>query len=81
MTDTNNEDLQGNAYLLVSDATVGLEVQVDGDFTCIRPHARRVIKTHAQGIWIRCTAGKHFLDGQLSDDGTAYVGVYKVKPA
>ncbi len=56
-------------------------VQVDGDFTCLNDGETRTVVDDGDGPKIACTDGWHYLDGQLSDDGSHYVGVYPTKGA
>lgn len=70
-------DLHGRPYLTAAEATPGMVVQVDDGFTCIGKWQDREIQKDADGLWIKCRSGRHYMDGQLSDDGKTYVGVYR----
>ena len=71
-------DIQGRPYLTPRDAKPGTVVQCDGDFTCIGPGERRMIKKSDEGfLYLDCRLGMHSLNGQLSEDGGHYVGLYK----
>lgn len=67
--------------LPVDDAIVGVIVECDDGFTCIKDGVRRVIKQDAKGeLYFDCSDGSHYLDGQLESDaqGEYYVGLRKV---
>jgi len=55
----------------------GLEILVDGGFTCMNPGKYRV-KVGKKGFYLRCVEGKHYLDGQL-DDNYNLVGINHVE--
>lgn len=71
-------DLLGNPYATVRGTGPGNNLFADGDFTCIRKGATVVVTAEKRTgrLYIPCRSGKHFLDGQLSDDGKYYVGLY-----
>lgn len=71
------KDLQNRPYLTVEEAKAGIKIQVDGDFNCINKGETRFINSSHEGsLSFACGQGCHDLDGQLSADGTHYVGVY-----
>ncbi|HWT12265.1 MAG TPA: hypothetical protein VN231_05900 [Allosphingosinicella sp.] len=49
----------------------------DGDFTCIDAGTRLTVERdlHSPDLYVRCSEGKHYLDGQLDDQGR-YVGLF-----
>ncbi len=72
-----SHDIQGRPYLTVGDAKPGVMVKCDGDFTCMGKGRKMTIRAAGDGsLWVACSHGKHSLDGQLSDDGKTYVGLY-----
>ena len=78
------KDLQGNSYLLASEAKAGLEIWLDEDFTCQRP-GKQVLQSDANGeLFFPCDYGQHYIDGQLSggEEGVPlyYVGIYASAP-
>jgi hypothetical protein len=47
-------------------------------FTCIPDHAVRKVEMFPdQGLFIKCSSGSHFLEGQLDKEGK-YVGLEKI---
>lgn len=68
-------DLQGRAYVRLSQLRVGDQVEVDGDFTCMEPGAIKTVR-HNDGLYIECSEGQHHLD---SGEGDHVVGVYPRK--
>ena len=73
------KDLQGREYLTTNQAKAGIEIEVDGDFTCIKKGEKRIINSSHEGVLsFECSEGHHDLDGQLSDDGNYYVGLYPI---
>lgn len=72
------KDLQGREYLTTDQAKAGIEIEVDGDFTCIDKGTRRILTESSGHLHFSCKEGHHDIDGQLSDDGNYYVGLYPV---
>lgn len=73
-------DLQGNPYLTVAEARKGIRIKLDADFSCASNHARKTLRCDpTNGLWFPCREGRHYMDGQLSDDDKFYVGVYPLK--
>lgn len=46
----------------------GTVLIADGGFTCMRPGAK-IVRRGPHGLYVRCGCGRHYLDGQLDDDG------------
>lgn len=65
----------------VDDTTAGSRVKVDGDFTCIAEGAELVVQKGPHGLYVPCSDGCHYLDGQENDEGTHYVGMWPVRAA
>jgi len=73
-------DLQGRPYLTFAQARAGVSVTLDGDFTCARKGARKLLRKSSDGLYFRCDCGAHLLDGQEDfGGGKFYVGVYPAK--
>jgi hypothetical protein len=71
-------DLQGREYLTVEEAEEGIDVEVDGDFTCMTKGEQRTLRLSKGELGFDCHDGFHNLEGQLSDNGEFYLGVYYV---
>jgi hypothetical protein len=74
------KDTTGRPYAKLSQMKVGVNLECDGGFTCLKAGAhRRVLREGPgkDGLYIRCKSGKHFIAGQ-ADDGEHLVGLYKV---
>lgn len=41
---------------------------VDNGFTCMN-EGKYLVKIDKKGLYVRCIQGKHYLDGQIGDDG------------
>lgn len=52
----------------------GTRLKADDGFDCILPGKILRVEDHGSGLFVKCKEGKHYLDGQLSSDGTYYVG-------
>ncbi len=72
------KDLNGRTYAKLSDCKLGTMLEAGGGFTCIPKGAiQQVHETYRHGLYIRCTHGQHFLDGQLDCDTQEYlIGLY-----
>jgi hypothetical protein len=69
-------DVNGRPYARMDELSPEDTVEVDGDFDCMHPGERKVIRANAAGdLFVICDRGRHMLDGQLNDDGEL-VGVY-----
>jgi len=56
---------------------LGDRLVADGGFTCLQEGEICEVKQEDDELYVECEAGKHFLDGQLNDEDTAYVGFLK----
>ena len=69
-------------YAKLSALAEGSVVIVDGDFTCMKPWSKHVVKNEADRkdtsdyLYIRCNKGTHRLIGQLADDDDTLIGVF-----
>lgn len=77
MSQTQSRDIQGRAYAKLSELCVGSLVDVDKGFDCMR--GRKVVYKDKKGLYLLCSDGHHYLDGQLDDAGHL-VGIYKSEP-
>lgn len=53
-------------------------IELDGGFTCCTAGKRKVFKDYDGSLWFKCSAGAHYLDGQLDYDNT-YIGILNVE--
>lgn len=73
-------DTNGRPYAKLSELKEGMYVEVDGGFDCIEAGSRLCVQQHPDGLWIKCTHGQHYLEGQLDfDDGDSLIGIYQAK--
>lgn len=79
-------DRQGRSYALISETKPGDWLEPDADFSCMKAGRARQVRLLRHdavysGLWIRCSCGRHHLDGQRK--GNYYLGLYpstKPKP-
>lgn len=61
----------------VANTKEGSIIKVDGAFTCMKNGTHKTVKEDDEGnLYVDCSEGKHYLDGQLSEDELYYVGLY-----
>lgn len=62
----------------LSEIKLGDVVVADDGFTCIQANARLTVEVDPRGnLFVSCDQGRHFLDGQIDDDGETLVGLTK----
>lgn len=68
----------GRKWAALSKLKAGDKVLADGGFTCIKEGAvLEVEQNGTAGLFVPCTCGAHYLDGQLSDvDHDHLVGLW-----
>lgn len=69
----------GRPYATLAEVVRGTILQADGGFTCLAANDIRRVYHDADGLYIRCCEGKHYLEGQIeqSADGTEfYIGLH-----
>lgn len=59
--------------ITVEEVDEGDVVVVDGGFTCIAEGSACEVKRDEGGLYIECSEGHHYLEGQR--DGNTYVGL------
>lgn len=69
------KDKQGRPYAKMSELKAGDVVEIDGDFTCMKPWTKQPVQNDKDGLFLECEEGHHYLSGQ-ADDGEHCVGVY-----
>lgn len=65
-------------FARIADVKAGAIVKADGRFSCIGNGAIKEVKADRAGeLYVECTAysGKHFLSGQVDDEGETYLGL------
>jgi hypothetical protein len=55
-------------YAKLSETKAGSRLVADGGFTCILAGEGLVVGEDTNGLYVPCSCGKHYLDGQLDDD-------------
>lgn len=53
----------------------GTQILLDEGFNCVEVGAQRAVCRDDNGLYFLCHSGRHYLDGQLSDNGKHYVGI------
>lgn len=66
----------GRPWATLSTLKPGDKLQADPGFTCIRANDILTIQGCEHGLFVPCSEGKHFLDGQ-ADDGEHLVGFWQ----
>lgn len=60
----------------IAEVGPGTRLVADAGFTCLPEGAVVTVRSDGErGLYIPCAHYKHYLDGQLSDDGSEYVGL------
>jgi hypothetical protein len=71
-------DISGKSWALTSETKEGSILIPDGGFDCLKKGVPVAVKKNPFGrLYVCCKKGMHDLGGQLSDDGTEYVGLWK----
>lgn len=76
-------DKHGRKWAFAKDVKVGDMLECDPGFTCMACGAKRCVKREGtrggfSTLYIDCRDGKHFLEGQIGEDGEL-VGLYKAR--
>ena len=69
-----SRDASGRPYATVADTKAGTVLVADAGFVsyigyCIQPGAVLTVKDDGDGLYVPCTHGRHYLDGQIENDG------------
>ena len=64
-------------YININDIHAGDIIQIDGGFTCCKK-GMRVVYKDTDGLYFRCSEGRHYLDGQIENDDDYCIGVTAV---
>lgn len=71
---------EGWAEVKVSDVRRGTQLRCDSGFTCMTNGDVKIVEQDKDGdLYVPCRQGHHSLAGQISEDGTMYVGFWVVK--
>lgn len=70
-------DANGKPWAQVSETKAGSILIPDNGFDCMEDAIAVVVREDGDGLYVPCSTGRHGLDGQLSDDGTEYVGLWR----
>jgi hypothetical protein len=62
------------AFAKESEVRKSTVLVADGGFTCIVRGAVLIVEEDEDGLWVSCSEGRHYLDGQLTENGE-YVGL------
>lgn len=57
----------------IHNVSAGTKLKADGGFTCLDEGVILTTQSDEGSLYVPCSCGKHFLDGQL-DDGEEYIG-------
>jgi hypothetical protein len=63
------------APVQVAEVGPGTRLVADAGFTCLTAGAVVEVRINDGALFVPCAHGEHYLDGQLSEDGTEYVGL------
>lgn len=73
-------DKQGRPYARRAELKPGTVVIVDADFGgpdgCMKPWSEKIVNQSDDEFWIPCKSGRHYLDGQLTDDNDSLIRIY-----
>jgi hypothetical protein len=53
----------------VGEVRVGSHLICDGGFTCVPQGKRVTVKEAEDGLYFKCSEGRHYLCGQVDDEG------------
>lgn len=68
-------DTSGHPWARISWVKEGSKLKTDSGFTCLPANVvKRVRKDKDGDLYICCSSGHHFLDGQIK--GKVYIGLY-----
>ena len=68
-----------DAHMKYDDLKDGMLVYVDDGFTCMDA-GTRIVRKNEYGFYLDCEEGKHYLVGQVDEDGDTLIGVYRRNP-
>jgi hypothetical protein len=68
------------APVKIAEVGPGTRLVAEPGFTCLHDGQVVTVRSDGGGLYVPCAHGKHRLDGQLSGDGTEYVGLSLAVP-
>jgi hypothetical protein len=63
-------------FAMIKDVASGDTLRTDDGFTCLEPFEEYEVKEDDNGLYIECSEGHHYLDGQIHRN--VYIGLQKV---
>lgn len=69
-------DINGKPWVKFSTAKVGQVIVADSGFDCIAEGTKLTIQEDADGLFVPCEEGHHYLDGQHDYTTDDLVGFY-----
>lgn len=64
----------GFQFAKAADVQAGTKLVPDAGFTCMEAGKIVEVAKDERGLFVPCSHGRHYLDGQL-DDGVEYIGL------
>ena len=74
----NSHDTYGRPWAKLSEVKAGDWLRSDAGFDCLSTEAEVEVQQHPTGLFVVCSEGMHFIEGQ-ADDGEHLVGFYSVE--
>ncbi len=73
------QETKMRAFPKLADLKPGDKLEADGGFTCLSAGQRCEVKADAERLYIECTEGHHYLEGQTDfATGTELVGLWRL---
>lgn len=71
------KDTNGRPYARLGKLKAGDFVTVDGGFLCMKKGTRKKVRENESGeLYVACSHGGHWLDGQVDGPSDAVIGFY-----
>jgi hypothetical protein len=72
------EDNDGREYARLDKLKKGDTILVDDGFSCMEPWSMHLVEENTNGLYVLCTDGSHYLEGQMTQD-KVLIGIYQVE--
>lgn len=72
-----SKDMFGREYLKLSEAKVGMKIELDDGFDC-RTQGQAILHSLNDRLFFNCEHGIHYIYGQCYQDSDYCIGIYKV---